>query len=293
MSKWLNIIRTLNKSQSNMKRMLIHFDDDKHEVRGGITDGSVLNELDLTIKKLNNIYYGVIKSVDIEHVNVDFGADKLGVIPIKNILPVYISNKKITIGQNILVQVVDESHDTILTTFICLSGTYLKFFPKNLNSIDKTSFTFSNFFNNKLVEQQYNLNSDLGIQLSKDGEGKSEEELEWDLAVLMHHWEAIKDATLNCKPTVLIHQNSNPILDIIKMLPKTEVTEVYLDNLKSFESIKKHLNAIGSKVKVFFYEQPDNILTSHKYIDWEVVKLSQKTNAKKSIFQKIFSIFSK
>lgn len=276
-----------------MKRMLIHFDNDKHEVKAGISDGRILNNLNLVDDKVNNIYYGTIKSVEEERINVDFGANKLGILPTKSILSDYKSTQNMSIGKSILVQVVEESQETILTTFICLSGTYLKFFPQTLNKIDNKSFKFSNFFANKLSENQYDLNIDLRIQLTKDGEDKSKEELEWDLEVLMHHWQAIKDAALVCQSGVLIHEDSNPVLDIIKMLPKTGVAEVYIDNFESFEGIKKRLNVIGSNVGAFFYEQPENILTYHKYIDWEAVKLNQKSDDKKSVFKKLFSLFSK
>jgi ribonuclease E len=270
--------------------MLIHFDNDKFEVKGGITNGSVLSELDLTSKKLKNVYYGAIISVDKDHVLVDFGAEKAGVLPIKSILPEHLSAKSISVGNNILVQVIEESEEVILTTFVCLSGSYFNFFPQSLNRIDNKNFTFPKFQADELF---YELNLDLNIKIINGTEGKSQEELEWDLEVLMHHWQAIKDATLHCKPAILIHENSNPISDIIKMLSNTEVTELYIDDLKPFESMKKHLHTIGSKVKVFLYEEQGNILSSHKYIDWETVKSNQKRDVKKSVFKKIFSIFGK
>ena len=72
------------------------------------------------------------------------------------------------------------------------------------------------------------------------GVGKSPEELQWDLKVLLHHWEAIKQASQSRPAPFLIHQESDVIVRAIRDYLRRDIGEILIDSPKVFEKAKAH-----------------------------------------------------
>ncbi len=131
-----------------MKRMLINATQ-KEELRVALVDGQRLYDLDIETvsakQKKANIYKGKITRVEpsLEAAFVDYGADRHGFLPIKEIAKDYFSGstavgnngkpdykKLIREGQEVMVQVEKEERGNkgaALTTYIGLAGRYSLF----------------------------------------------------------------------------------------------------------------------------------------------------------------------
>ena len=134
-----------------MKRMLINATQPE-ELRVAIVDGQKLHNLDIESsgreQKKANVYKGRITRVEpsLEAVFVDFGSERHGFLPLKEISRIYFSEnaaksggrvdirEAVKEGQELIVQVEKEERGNkgaALTTFISLAGRYLVLIPNN------------------------------------------------------------------------------------------------------------------------------------------------------------------
>ncbi|MDH3901297.1 MAG: S1 RNA-binding domain-containing protein, partial [Gammaproteobacteria bacterium] len=134
-----------------MKRMLINTTQPE-ELRVALVDGQKLYDLDIEVpskgQKKSNVYKGKITRVEpsLEAAFVDYGADRHGFLPLKEVARSYFSESArdnggrqsikdaLREGQELIVQVEKEERGTkgaALTTFISLAGRYLVLMPNN------------------------------------------------------------------------------------------------------------------------------------------------------------------
>ncbi|NBV76319.1 MAG: S1 RNA-binding domain-containing protein, partial [Methylococcaceae bacterium] len=132
-----------------MKRMLINATQPE-ELRVALVDGQKLYDFDIEVpskeQKKSNIYKGIITRIEpsLEAVFVNYGAEKHGFLPFKEIAPEYKmgdaeegktpSKHNLREGQEIIVQIEKEERGNkgaALTTYISLAGTYLVLMPNN------------------------------------------------------------------------------------------------------------------------------------------------------------------
>ena len=130
-----------------MKRMLINATQPE-ELRVALIDGQSIYDFDIEQRgqerKRSNIYKAKISRIEpsLGAAFVDFGSEKHGFLPVKELAPQFIKNKKgrisindcLTQGQEIIVQVDKEERGTkgaALSTFISLPGHYLVLMPNN------------------------------------------------------------------------------------------------------------------------------------------------------------------
>ena len=108
------------------------------------------------------------------------------------------------------------SKGAALTTFISLAGSYLVLMPNNpraggisrrIEGDERTQL--------KAALSTLELPQGMGLIVRTAGVGKSAEELEWDLNVLLNHWGAIKGAADSNPAPFLIHQESNVIVTFL------------------------------------------------------------------------------
>ena len=111
----------------------------------------------------------------------------------------------------------------------------------------------------------------MGLIVRTAGVGKEYEELEWDLNVLLHHWNAISEAGASRPAPFLIHQETNVILRAIRDYLRRDIGEVLIDRPKIFESVKKHIEIVRpdflSKVKLYNNDVP---LFTHYQIETQI-----------------------
>ena len=109
------------------------------------------------------------------------------------------------------------------------------------------------------------------------GVGKSPEELQWDLKVLLHHWEAIKNAAQSRPAPFLIHQESDVIVRAIRDYLRRDIGEILIDNKKIFEKAKNHIRLVRpdfiNRVRLYEGEVP---LFSHYQIESQIESAFQR-----------------
>lgn len=139
-------------------------------------------------------------------------------------------------GQEVIVQVSKEERGNkgaALTTFISLAGSYLVLMPNN----PRAGGISRRIEGDERLELKEALDcldvpEDVGLIVRTAGVGKSPEELQWDLKVLLHHWEAIKKAAESRPAPFLIHQESDVIVRAIRDYLRRDIGEILIDNKK-------------------------------------------------------------
>ena len=125
-----------------MKRMLINATQPE-ELRVALVDGQKLYDFDIEVpskeQKKSNVYKGIITRVEpsLEAAFVNYGAEKHGFLPLKEISPQYYQTTgdsksagkaSIKEGQEVVVQIEKEERGNkgaALTTYVSLAGSYL------------------------------------------------------------------------------------------------------------------------------------------------------------------------
>ncbi|NOH25463.1 ribonuclease E [Vibrio europaeus] len=280
-----------------MKRMLINATQ-KEELRVALVDGQRLYDLDIESpgheSKKANIYKGRITRIEpsLEAAFVDYGAERHGFLPLKEIAREYFPEgytyqgrpsikEVLTEGQEVIVQVEKEergSKGAALTTFISLAGSYLVLMPNNpraggisrrIEGDERTQL--------KAALSTLELPQGMGLIVRTAGVGKSAEELEWDLNVLLNHWGAIKQASDSNAAPFLIHQESNVIVRAIRDYLRRDIGEILIDSNTIYERALDHIRLIRpdfvSRVKKYDGEVP---LFSHYQIESQIESAFQR-----------------
>ncbi|MBA6238233.1 ribonuclease E, partial [Colwellia sp. MB02u-11] len=280
-----------------MKRMLINATQSE-ELRVALVDGQQLYDLDIESpghqQKKSNIYKAKITRIEpsLEAAFVDYGAERHGFLPMKEIAREYFPKgytfqgrpnikEVLREGQEVIVQIDKEERGqkgAALTTFISLAGSYLVLMPNNPRAggisrrIEGDERTDLKTSLNKL-----DLPKGMGLIVRTAGVGKDYEELDWDLNVLLHHWKAISEAAETKPAPFLIHQETNVILRAIRDYLRRDIGEVLIDRPKTFESVKKHIEVVRpdflSKIKLYTNDVP---LFTHYQIETQIESAFQR-----------------
>lgn len=280
-----------------MKRMLINATQ-LEELRVALVDGQRLYDLDIESpgheQKKANIYKGKITRIEpsLEAAFVDYGADRHGFLPLKEIAKTYFPqgytfqgrpNIKDVVkeGQEVIVQIDKEERGqkgAALTTFISLAGSYLVLMPNNPRA-GGISRRIEGDERSALKEalSELNVPKEMGLIVRTAGVGKSKEELEWDLNVLLNHWEAISKAADERPSPFLIHQESNVIFRALRDYLRRDIGEVLIDSPKVYEQVRSHIQLIRpdflQRVKQYEGDVP---LFSHYQIESQIESAFQR-----------------
>ncbi|MEX2474228.1 ribonuclease E [Marinobacter sp.] len=264
-----------------MKRMLINATHPE-ELRVALVDGQRLFDLDIESssreQKKANIYKGRITRVEpsLEAAFVDFGADRHGFLPLKEISKEYFKKSpgqiegKVNIkdvvseGQEVIIQVDKEERGNkgaALTTFISLAGRYLVLMPNNARA-GGISRRIEGDERAQLKEAMSDVQvpKSMGIIVRTAGIGRSTDELQWDLDYLVQFWEAITQAASERKAPFLIHQESNVIIRAVRDYLRQDIGEVLIDAPAVYEDVLNFVRAVmptfENKIKLYKDEIP-------------------------------------
>ena len=241
---------------SVMKRMLIN-STQPEEVRVAVVDGQKLYDLDIENRsrerKKGSIYKAKINRVEpsLEAAFVDFGADRHGFLPFKEISQTYFNKRStpnqgrvniqdvINEGQECLVQVEKEERGNkgaALSTFMSLAGRYMVLMPNNPRS-GGISRRIEGEERDSLRDAMSELEfpDGMGIIIRTAGVDKSADELQWDLDYLLQLWEAIQRAEKDNRAPALIHQESNVIVRTIRDNLRSDIGEVLIDSEDAYK----------------------------------------------------------
>ncbi|SDW18621.1 ribonuclease E [Thiocapsa roseopersicina] len=264
-----------------MKRMLINATQPE-ELRVATVDGQQLYNLDIESpgreQKKANIYKGIITRVEpsLEAAFVDYGADRHGFLPLKEIARAYFEpdsvkpgsrvsiKESVREGREVVVQIDKEERGNkgaALTTFISLAGRYLVLMPNNPRA-GGVSRRIEGQDRSELRDamSQLEIPEDMGLIVRTAGVGKNVEELQWDLDYLLQLWKAIETSAQDRKAPFLIYQESDVIIRSIRDYLRVDIGEILIDNKAVFERAESFIRQVMpsnlKKLKLYQDEVP-------------------------------------
>lgn len=259
-----------------MKRMLINATQPE-EVRVALVDGQWLYDLDIENRnreqKKSNIYKGRITRVEpsLEAAFVDYGAERHGFLPLKEISREYFTNNsgssdgRIKIkdvlkeGTEVIVQIDKEERGNkgaALTTFISLAGRYLVLMPNNprAGGISRR-IEGEERADLKDALGAIEVPQGMGVIIRTAGVGRSAEELQWDLNYLLQLWESIDTAAKKDPAPNFLFQESNVIIRAIRDYLRQDIGEIFVDNKEAYDLASGFIQQVmpnyRSKVKLY------------------------------------------
>ncbi len=270
-----------------MKRMLINATQPE-ELRVAIVDGQKLHNLDIESsgreQKKSNIYKGRITRVEpsLEAVFVDFGSERHGFLPLKEISRSYFSEAaskssgKVNIkeaikeGQEVVIQVEKEERGNkgaALTTFISLAGRYLVLIPNNPRA-GGVSRRIEGSDRNELREAMSHLTipDGMGLIVRTAGVGKGKEDLQWDLDYLLQLWSAIDSSAKEKAAPFLIYQESNVIIRSIRDYLRADISEIVIDHPEVHKEATEFIQQVMPQnlKKVRYYQDEVPLFTRYQ-----------------------------
>ncbi len=247
-----------------MKRMLFNATQ-AEELRVAIVDGQKLVDLDIESaakeQRKSNIYKAVVTRVEpsLEACFVDYGTDRHGFLPFKEISRDYFRDRdadpgkariqdQLKEGQELIVQVDKDERGNkgaALTTYISLAGRYLVLMPNNPRG-GGVSRRVEGEERNELRDAINGLDVPQGMSViaRTAGIGRSTEELQWDLNYLMQLWHAVEDAAKMQSGAYLIYQESSLVIRAIRDYFHPDIGELLIDTEAIFEQAQQFMGHV-------------------------------------------------
>ena len=259
-----------------MKRMLFNATQSE-ELRVAIVDGQKLVDLDIEHagkeQRKSNIYKGVITRVEpsLEAAFVDYGMERHGFLPFKEISRAYFSDKAEAGGKTRIQDVIKEGQELIvqvdkdergnkgaaLTTFISLAGRYLVLMPNNPRG-GGVSRRIEGEDRNELrdVLAQLEVPKGMSIIARTAGIGRNAEELQWDLNYLTQLWTAVEEASTIQAGAFLIYQEGSLVIRAIRDYFSADINEILIDTPDVYEQAVQFMNHVmpGNVARVKLYQ---------------------------------------
>ena len=260
-----------------MKRMLVNATQPE-EVRVALVDGQKLYDLDIENhtheQKKGNIYKARINRVEpsLEAAFVDFGVNRHGFLPLKEVARSYYKNASqdgqpniqdvLHEGQELIVQVEKEERGTkgaALTTFLSLAARYLVLMPNNprAGGISKR-IEGENRTSLREALASLDIPDGMGVIVRTAGVDRDAADLQWDLKYLLQLHEAIQKAAGELRAPALLYQENNVIVRTIRDCLRRDIGEVLIDGKEAFEQAQEFIEPVMSdyKQRIKFYDDP-------------------------------------
>ncbi len=103
----------------------------------------------------------------------------------------------------------------------------------------------------------------MGIIVRTAGSGRSQEELQWDLAILLRHWEAIEQVAKQKAAPFLIYQESNAVIRSVRDYLRKDIDELLIDEPDTYQEVLNHIKLIRPDFinRVKLYQDPTPLFT--------------------------------
>jgi ribonuclease E len=234
----------------------------EEELRMAMVDGQRLYDLNIEApaseRKKANIYKGKITRIEpsLEAAFVDYGAERHGFLPLKEISSEYFvkdakgggkPNIKEVLreGQDIVVQVDKEERGNkgaALTTFVSLAGRFIVLKPNKARSggvsrrITGQDRDAARKSLNEIV-----VPDGMSVILRTAGIDRSAEELAWDLENLLTVWTAILNVVLERPSPFLIYRESDSVVRALRDYLTNEIGEILIDDEATYKDAYEHV----------------------------------------------------
>ena len=247
------------------------------EIRVALLEGNKLSDLDIEYsgheQKKSNIYKGKIGRIEpsLEAAFIDYGAERHGFLPFKEIAPSYFKGKgsdlqaiksSLKVGQEVMVQIEKEERGNkgaALTTYITLPGSYLVLMPNNpgAGGISRRIEGEERRTMQDLLSQMA-ISADMGLILRTAGVGRDLKELQGDLSLLLKQWDAIQKAFNERSAPFLIFQEGDLITRAIRDYIRRDIGEIIIDNKAIYEKTRQYIEQIRPDFvsRITLYQNP-------------------------------------
>jgi ribonuclease E len=243
-----------------MKRLLVNATQ-QEELRVALVDGQKLYDLSIDIpsreQKKANIYKARIARIEpsLEAVFVDYGSERHGFLPLKEISKEFFrdgqaqGNRNIrevlSEGQEIVVQVEKEERGNkgaALTTYISLAGRFLVLMPNNPRA-GGVSRRIEGEDRDQMREtmEQLAIPDSMGAIIRTAGVGRSAEELQWDLDNLKTQWEAIAEGIKTRAAPFLVYQESDAVTRALRDYLGDDIGEILVDDPVAHQKAQEYM----------------------------------------------------
>ena len=268
-----------------MNRMLINATHKDEELRIALATGQYLYDLIIEStsreQKQSNIYKGKITRIEpsLEAAFVDYGEHRHGFLPLKEIARSCFrssfkdTGKRPSIsevleeGQELVIQVEKEERGNkgaALTTFISLPGCYLVLMPNNPRAggvSRRIEGDERDDIHGLLGSLQ--IPEGMGIIVRTAGGGRSQEELQSDLEILMRLWDVIQRASVDRAAPFLVYQEGNAVIRALRDYLRKDIDEILIDHDDVYTDVVNHLKLIRPDFvpRVKHYKDPTPLFT--------------------------------
>ena len=265
-----------------MKRMLFNATQSE-ELRVAIVNDNKLEDLDFERgnkeQRKSNIYKAKITRVEpsLEAAFVNYGVDRHGFLPFKEISPEYYSKKTrkkdisikdvISEGQQLIIQVTKEERGNkgaSLTSYLSLAGRYIVLMPNNNDgggiSRRIEGEERSNF---KDVLSQVKIKKGTSVIGRTAGIGATVDQIQWDLDYLSQLWDAIENAANAQEGPFLIYQESNLVIRAIRDYFSTDIEEVLIDKKEIYDQALQFMSHVmpNYSERIKLYDEDTSLFT--------------------------------
>jgi ribonuclease E len=237
----------------------------EEELRMALVDGQRLYDLNIETpsqeRKKANIYKGKITRIEpsLEAAFVDYGAERHGFLPFKEVSPEYYVKEPegsgrpgikdvLREGRDIVVQIDKEERGTkgaALTTFVSLAGRFLVLKPNKPKS-GGVSRRIVGEDREQIREslEELEIPDGMSIIVRTAGIDRSAEELKWDLDNLFAVWEAILKVVVERPSPFLIYQESNAIIRAMRDYLTNDIGEILVDDTKAYNEAREFVERV-------------------------------------------------
>ncbi|PIE89209.1 MAG: ribonuclease [Acidobacteria bacterium] len=207
---------------------------------------------------LGNIYKATITAIEpsLQATFVDYGCNRHGFLPFNEIHYSYHDEKKanepvvekLKVGQEILVQVAREEiglKGAYLTTLISIPGRYLVLMPYSKKSgISRKIKDVSDRQSLRKVLNQVSSPENMGYIIRTAGLGKTKEQIQRDLNVLLSTWNEIITRFESSKSPTLLYLEDNLVNRTIRDYFNEETREILVDDKRAYEEISRYFKKV-------------------------------------------------
>jgi ribonuclease E len=234
----------------------------EEELRMAMVDGQRLYDLNIEApaseRKKANIYKGKITRIEpsLEAAFVDYGAERHGFLPLKEISSEYFVKEAkgggkpnikevLREGQDIVVQVDKEERGNkgaALTTFVSLAGRFIVLKPNKARSggVSRRITGQDRDAARKSLDEIV-VPDGMSVILRTAGIDRSAEELAWDLENLLTVWTAILNVVLERPSPFLIYRESDSVVRALRDYLTNEIGEILIDDEATFKDAYEHV----------------------------------------------------
>lgn len=241
--------------------MLINATHHNEEIRVALVDGQRLYDLDIELsgreQKKGNIYKAKVTRVEpsLEAAFVDYGAERHGFLPLKEVAREYMHNPPsrgrpsikdaLKEGQELIVQISKEERGNkgaALTTSISLAGSYMVLMPNNSRA-GGISRRIEGEDRQHLrdIMSQINVPKGMGCIIRTAGIGKEFDEINGDFSYLLNFWNTIRAEAEKRPAPFFIYQESNVINRAIRDYLRPDIGEILVDRKEVFDLTRSEL----------------------------------------------------